>query len=73
MFCNFNLRKIFKTTNNSIITEAREQISTYLESSEFQKILMYVLQNLKAIKFYFFNYPQTSSNNQAIYNVKHPH
>jgi len=38
MFCNFYLVKNPKNVNNSATTEAREKISTYLESLEFQKI-----------------------------------
>jgi hypothetical protein len=35
MFCNFYLFKNHKIANNSATTEARETISTYLESLEF--------------------------------------
>ncbi len=35
MFCNFYLVKNHKTANNLATTEAREKISTYLESLEF--------------------------------------
>jgi hypothetical protein len=35
MFCNFYLVKNHKFANNSETTEAREKISTYLESLEF--------------------------------------
>ncbi len=44
-----NLVKNHKIANNSATTEAREKISTNLESSEF---FMYVWLNLKTIKFY---------------------
>jgi len=37
MFWNFYLVKNNKIANNSAITQAREEISTYLESLEFQK------------------------------------
>ncbi len=36
-FCNFYLVKNHKIANNSATTEAREKISTYLESLEFWK------------------------------------
>jgi hypothetical protein len=35
MFCNFYLAKNHKIANNSATTEAKEKISTYLESLEF--------------------------------------
>ncbi len=35
MFCNFYLLKSQKIANNSVFTEAREKISTDLESLEF--------------------------------------
>jgi hypothetical protein len=35
LFCNFYLVKNHKIANNSATTEAREKISTYLESLEF--------------------------------------
>jgi hypothetical protein len=35
MFCNFHLVKNQKMANNVAATEAREKISTYLESLEF--------------------------------------
>ncbi len=35
MFCNFYLVKNHKIANNLVPTEAREKISTYLESLEF--------------------------------------
>jgi hypothetical protein len=35
MFCNFYLAKYHKNANNPATTEAREKISTYLESYEF--------------------------------------
>ncbi len=35
MFCNFYFVKYHKIANNSATTEAREKISTYLESLEF--------------------------------------
>jgi hypothetical protein len=38
MFGNFDLVKNRKNGNNSATTEAREKVSTYLESLEFQKI-----------------------------------
>jgi hypothetical protein len=34
MFCNFYFVKNHKIANNSVTTEAREKISTYLESLE---------------------------------------
>ncbi len=37
MFCNFYLVENHKIANNSVITEAREKTSTYLESWEFKK------------------------------------
>ncbi len=37
MLCNFYLVKNHKIADNSATTEAREKISTYLESLEFQK------------------------------------
>jgi hypothetical protein len=37
LFCNFYLVKIYKIANHSATTEAREKISTYLESLEFYK------------------------------------
>jgi hypothetical protein len=37
MFCNFYLQKNHKAANNSATTEAREKISSYLESLEFWK------------------------------------
>jgi hypothetical protein len=37
MFCNLYLEKNHKIANNSAATEAKEKISTYLESLEFQK------------------------------------
>ncbi len=37
LFCNFYLVKIYKIANNPATTEAREKISTYLESLEFYK------------------------------------
>ncbi len=37
MFWNFYLVKNHNIANNSAITQAREEISTYLESLEFQK------------------------------------
>jgi hypothetical protein len=43
VFCNFNLVKNHEIANNSTTTEAREKISTDLESSEFFcHFLMYV-------------------------------
>jgi hypothetical protein len=52
MFCNFYLVKNHNIANNSATTEAGEKISTYLESLEFYfKKLMYVLLNLKTVKF----------------------
>jgi hypothetical protein len=42
MFCDFNLVKNHKIDNNTATTEAREKISTDLESSEFKTFLMYV-------------------------------
>ncbi len=47
MFCNFYLMKKFCPANNSIITEAREKVSSYLESSEFQKIFDACFTNFK--------------------------
>ncbi len=49
-FCSFYLVKNHKIANNA---EAREKISTYLESRELSKFLMYVWLNLKTFKFYF--------------------
>jgi hypothetical protein len=37
MFCNFYLVKNHKIADNAATTEAREKISTYLESVEFKK------------------------------------
>jgi hypothetical protein len=37
MLCNFYLVKNHKIANNSATTEAREKISTYLNSLEFEK------------------------------------
>jgi hypothetical protein len=45
MFCNFYLVKNHRIANNSANTEAREKISTYLETLE--NFLMYVWFNLK--------------------------
>ncbi len=39
MFCTFYLVKNHKIVSNSATTEAREKISTYLESLEFKKFL----------------------------------
>ncbi len=52
MFCSFYLVKNNKIADNSATTEAREKIRTYSESLEFWKLLMYVRQYLKTIKFY---------------------
>jgi hypothetical protein len=38
MFCNFYLAKSHKIANNSATTEAREKISTDLDSLELKKI-----------------------------------
>ncbi len=38
MFCNFYLVKNYKIDNNSVTTEARENLSTDLESLEFEKV-----------------------------------
>jgi hypothetical protein len=66
MFCNFYLVKNHKIANNSATTEAREKISTYLESLEVENFLMYVGLNLKTIKFYLIKLATDSSDNQAI-------
>ncbi len=50
MFCNFYLMKSHRIANNSATTEAREKITTFLESVELKK-MMYVWLNLKTIKF----------------------
>ncbi len=52
--------------NNSKITEAREKISTYLESLEPQKIFDIGLTKLKKIKFQFKKLEQISTDIQAI-------
>ncbi len=53
MFCNFYLLKNFKIANNSATTEAREKISRYLASSEFQKIFDPCLTNFENYQIYF--------------------
>jgi hypothetical protein len=52
MFCNYYLTKNHKNIINSATSEAREEISTHLESWNFRNCLMYVWLNLKAIHFY---------------------
>jgi hypothetical protein len=47
IICSFNLMKNHKIANNSAITYAREKINTYLESSEFLKIIDVCLAKLK--------------------------
>ncbi len=37
MFCNFYLVKNHKIANNSATTEAREKVTTYLQSVQFKK------------------------------------
>jgi hypothetical protein len=49
MFCNFYLLKSCNIAKNSAVTDAREKINADFESL---KNLMYVLLNLKTIKFY---------------------
>jgi hypothetical protein len=51
MFCNFYFFKSIKFANISATAQAREKISTDLESLELKK-MMYVRLNLKMIKFY---------------------
>jgi hypothetical protein len=40
MFCYLDLVKNHKTADNSAATEARQKISTYLESLEFKKFFV---------------------------------
>jgi hypothetical protein len=53
MCCTMYIVKRYKIANNSATTEAREKISTDLESLEFKKFLVHVGLNLKTITFYF--------------------
>jgi hypothetical protein len=56
------------------ITEAREKISTYLESSEFLKIIDVCLAKLKkTLIFYLIKLATVFYNSQAIYCAKDPH
>ncbi len=48
MFCNFYFVKIHKIANNSSTTEAKEKISTYLESLEFQKFFQACLYKFES-------------------------
>ncbi len=52
MFCSFYLVKYYKIANNSTMTKARENMSTYLEYLEFYNFLRYVWLNWKTTKFY---------------------
>jgi hypothetical protein len=52
MFCNFYLVKNRKIAKNSRAIQAREKISTDLESLELYKFFIYVSLNLKTTKFY---------------------
>ncbi len=47
MFCNFYFVKNHKIANNSITNKARLNISTYLESLEFQKCIEVYLTKFK--------------------------
>jgi hypothetical protein len=53
MFCSFYIVKNSQISNETKTDEAREKVSTYFESVEFQKKLMHVWQNLKIIKIFF--------------------
>jgi hypothetical protein len=52
MFWNFYYVENHKIVNNPTTTGARAKISTHLEAVEFENFLMYVILNLKTIKFY---------------------
>jgi hypothetical protein len=47
MFCNFDLVKNCKTVDTSATTEAREKLSTDLQSLEFWKLSMHIFSRSK--------------------------
>jgi len=52
MFCNFYLAKNHKIANNSATTEAREKISTDLESLEFKSFFDAYLTKFKKLPIF---------------------
>ncbi len=74
MFCNFYLVKNHKIANNSATTEAREKISTDLESLEFQKFFdigLTIFQNNQILHNKISHIFHLT--NQAIQCAKEPH
>jgi hypothetical protein len=66
MFYNFYLVKNHKIANNSATIEAREKITTHLESLKFQKIFDVCLTKFENYQILLNKISQISSDNQAI-------
>ncbi len=74
MFCNFQLLKNHKYSDNSRNNwSSIKTMQRFGNPQNFRNILMYVWHNLKTIKYYLWNEPLVSNDNQAFYWVKHPH